>query len=72
MGRQRQWSKTQKSPNAVPHLIDEGADTDGAPLDEIQAGLVVLVVDKRPLQALHCILLLGGKESGRRQQRLGL
>lgn len=30
----------------TPHLIYEGADADGAPLDEIQTGLVVLVVDK--------------------------
>lgn len=29
-----------------PHLIDKGADADGAPLEEIQTGLVVLVVDK--------------------------
>lgn len=28
------------------HLVHEGADADGAPLNEIQTGLVVLVVDK--------------------------
>lgn len=42
-----------------PYLIYEGTDADGAPLEEIQTGLVVLVVDKRPLQALKCIFLLG-------------